>query len=295
MWSPVPNEVKEPSAKRNAKDTVFVDLFSDPKYLFMLYKDLHPEDTTATAVDLSISSIRKVLSNDVYNDLSFFVRDDKLLIMVEAQSTFTINVLPRMLFYVLTLWKEHITGTKQDIYNTKPVEFPTTELYVIFSGDRKDKPKDLYFDDLFPGTGFELNFKAKVLYGENDGIIIDQYVAFCKILSRQVKEKGRTLDAVKETIHICTNMNVLKEYLQAREKEVVTIMEMLFNQEYQDKLRYNEAMKAGRLEGLQEGGLYMLFELAQSGTIPLKTAAIKANLPEPTFVAEMNRYFATIQ
>lgn len=92
-------------------------------------------------------------------------------------------------------------------------------------------------------------------------------------------------------------------------------MEMLFSQEYQDKLRYNKAMaiglqkgeEKGRQEGIeegmekgerkgrQEGGLYMLFDLAKAGAIPLNFAASKANLSEPAFIAEMNRYFATVQ
>jgi len=30
---------------RNAKDSIFVDLFDRPEYLFQLYHVLHPEDT----------------------------------------------------------------------------------------------------------------------------------------------------------------------------------------------------------------------------------------------------------
>ncbi len=30
-------------AKRNIKDSVFTDIFKDPKNLFQLYKSLHPE------------------------------------------------------------------------------------------------------------------------------------------------------------------------------------------------------------------------------------------------------------
>mgnify|MGYP003258544276 CR=1 FL=1 len=35
-----------------------------------------------------------------------------------------------------------------------------------------------------------------------------------------------------ETIRICKDQNVLKEYLQSREKEVMSIMMTLFDQEY---------------------------------------------------------------
>ncbi len=40
-----------------------------------------------------------------------------------------------------------------------------------------------------------------------------------------------TQKAVKETIRICKNRNVLKEYLLDREKEVVSIMMSLFDDE----------------------------------------------------------------
>ena len=35
-------------AKHKIKDSVFTNLFKDKKYLFQLYKALHPEDTNAT-------------------------------------------------------------------------------------------------------------------------------------------------------------------------------------------------------------------------------------------------------
>ena len=40
-----------------------------------------------------------------------------------------------------------------------------------------------------------------------------------------------TQKAVTETIHICRDRNVLREYLAQKEKEVVTIMMSLFDEE----------------------------------------------------------------
>lgn len=106
---------------------------------------------------------------------------------------------------------------------------PDIEFYVIFPGKCKDKPELLSFARLFPDIGNNMDFKVKVLYGENDGIAIDQYVAFCKTLSRRIKEKGRTIEAIEETIRACVAAGVLKEYLQVYEKEVTAILEALFN------------------------------------------------------------------
>ena len=61
--------------------------------------------------------------------------------------------------------------------------------------------------------------------------IINQYIIFCKVFDEQRKLYGMTEQTVRETIRICKDRNVLKEYLMNREMEVVTIMMSLFNDE----------------------------------------------------------------
>ena len=50
--------------------------------------------------------------------------------------------------------------------------------------------------------------------------------------NEQRKLYGSTKKAVTETIRICKDRNVLKEYLESKEQEVVDIMMTLFNEEY---------------------------------------------------------------
>ena len=49
--------------------------------------------------------------------------------------------------------------------------------------------------------------------------------------SEQTKEHGMTKQAVTETIRICKDRNILKQYLSSKEVEVVTIMMSLFDNE----------------------------------------------------------------
>ncbi len=44
-------------AKHKVKDSVFTNIFKDKKYLFRLYKALHPEDTNATEEQLKYVTI----------------------------------------------------------------------------------------------------------------------------------------------------------------------------------------------------------------------------------------------
>lgn len=46
-----------------------------------------------------------------------------------------------------------------------------------------------------------------------------------------MKLHGRSREAVTETIRICKDRNVLREFLESREKEVISIMMTLFDEE----------------------------------------------------------------
>ena len=218
--------------KRNIKDCVFTDLFGNKKYLRELYLVLHPEDTDVTEDDLTDITIENVLVNDLYNDLGFRV-GSRLIILAEAQSSWSPNILIRALLYIATTYQKYIDERNLDLYTSKKVEIPKPELYVIYTGDRKTRPKELQLSkEFFPdATDLALDVKVKMIYGDNKYDILGQYVLFTKVYDEQRKLYGRTRKAIEETIRICKERDVLKEYLESREGEVVTMMMTLFNQE----------------------------------------------------------------
>ena len=61
--------------------------------------------------------------------------------------------------------------------------------------------------------------------------IFHQYVAFTKVCQEQASIHGRTRKAIQEAIRICKDRNVLKEYLESKEKEIVNMMMELYDQE----------------------------------------------------------------
>lgn len=123
------------SARRNAKDTVFRDLFSRSEYLLELYRALHPEDTDVTADMFSHITIENVLTDRMYNDLGFMVRG-RLLVLVEAQSTWSSNILIRAFMYLAQSYQDYFEQQKVNLYGTRRIELPKPELYVIYTGDR---------------------------------------------------------------------------------------------------------------------------------------------------------------
>ena len=109
---------------------------------------------------------------------------------------------------------------------------PKPELYVIFTGNKGRKPDRISLaKEFFEGTNVDVEVKAKVIYESDQDDIINQYIIFCKVFNEQTKQHGMTKKAVTETIRICKDRNVLREYLLDREKEVVTIMMSLFDEE----------------------------------------------------------------
>ena len=218
-------------AKRTAKNSVFLDLFQNKSYLLKLYKTLHPEDITATEDSLTDVTITNVLTDNLYNDLGF-IANNKLLILVEAQSTWTVNILVRVLLYLAQSYHEYFQRTGQDYYKSRKVRMPKPELYVIFTGNKGRKPNRIVLsEEFFKDADIDIEVKAKVVYESDTDDIINQYIVFCKVFNEQTKQHGMTQKAVTETIRICKDRNVLREYLLDREKEVVTIMMSLFDEE----------------------------------------------------------------
>ena len=222
----------KPEAKRKIKDSVFTDLFQDTKYVLKLYQALHPEDTEVTEENISNVTLKNVLLDQMYNDLGFQI-GERLIVLVEAQSTWTPNILIRSLMYLAQTWQEYIESTGQNVYASRKIELPEPELYVIYTGDRKAHPNHMLLtEDFFGNHHSDIEVKVKMIYDGKEGDIINQYVGFTRVYNEQVRQYGRTRQAVMETIRICRDRNYLKEYLEAREKEVVNIMMTLFDDEY---------------------------------------------------------------
>ena len=224
-------EKKESFAKYTAKDSVFGALFRDKKYLMQLYRALHPEDAETTEDALTDITIRNVLANGIFNDLAFRV-GDKIMFLVEHQSSWTMNIIIRVLMYLVQIYHDYFEEQGADLYGSKKVHVPEPELYMIFTGERASRPETISLSkEFFGGKECAIEVKVKVLYGGKGNDIISQYVNFTKVYNEQVKQYGRSREAVTETIRICKDRDVLREFLLGREKEVISIMMALFDEE----------------------------------------------------------------
>ena len=239
--------------KRGAKDGVFVHLFQDKKYVLQLYKVLHPEDVDATEDMIEIITLENVLTDNIYNDLDFMI-DRRLIVLVEAQSIWMANIIVRALMYLAQTYHDYMGKEELNVYGSKTLDLPEPEMYVIYTGNRIiGKNAITLSEEFFHGKETDLEVTVHVLTDGKEHDIIYQCVAFTKVLDDQVRLHGKTREAIMETIRICKDRDLLKQYLTEHEQEVRDIMITLFDNETILKGYTREKVNAARTEGMKAG------------------------------------------
>ena len=246
--------------KRNTKDSVFTNLFQEPEYVVQLYKALHPdEDVTEDMIE--IVTLKNILVDGIYNDLGFTI-GKRLVVLVEAQSTWTVNIIIRGLMYLVQTYEDYISNEELNVYSSKKIELPRPELYVIYSGNKKiDNEYITLSEEFFDGEQSALEVRVRVLSDGKQGDIINQYVTFTRVYNEQIQKHGRTMDAIRETIRICKDENILREYLSKHEREVQDIMFALFDDEQILDAYTRDVQKQSRADGKWEKTREIAFKL----------------------------------
>lgn len=235
--------------KRNVKDSVFTHLFQNRQYVLQLFKALHPEARDVTEDMIEIVTLENVLVDNIYNDLGFMV-GEQLVVLVEAQSTWTANIIVRALMYMAQTYHDYIGKKELNLYGSKRIAIPKPELYMIYTGDRAVRQDVISLsEEFFSGEQTDLDVRVHVLTDGKQGDIINQYITFTRILNEQINQHGRTYQAVLETIRICKDRNVLAGYLAEHEQEVQNIMVSLFDNNQIVKAYTKEKVEEGRKEG----------------------------------------------
>ncbi len=242
--------------KHKVYDSVFSDLFSDKKYLKELYKVLIDSavDDDIQDEDINLIEIDKVFINDLYNDLSFVVKDE-LFILLEAQSSYTKNIATRILLYLAKGLEEYIVhntkGKFYSLYNEKIVEIPKIKLYTVYTGSKEFSDHYIYLNEVMKKSKIksDIDLKVKVICRPNKANVLGQYIMLCTILREELKKQETKEKAVKETIKICMDGGILKEYLEKRKFEVGKMLAHSITTEDWVEYRYRE----GKIEGIIEG------------------------------------------
>jgi len=153
---------------------------------------------------------------------------------------------------------------------------PVPEIYVIYTGDRNTRPSEVSLvQEFFEGKESCIDVKVNMIYDGEEGDIINQYVIFTKVCNQQMALYGRSRKAVLEAIRICKDRNVLREYLSSKEKEVVDIMMVLYDEQ--------EVMKSYVESEVYESQIETAREMLQNHE-PIEKIIKYSRLPEETIL-----------
>ena len=240
------------SMKRAVKDSVFTKMFNEPKYSLDLYKALHPEDKTVTESDIKTTTLDPIITDGIYNDLSFLVRD-KLIILVEAQSTWSVNILWRHFFYLAETYKSFIAGREKSLHGIRKVYFPVPEMYVIYTGTKSDISDIISLKEEFLTPNSSLELTAKVITNPEKYDIISQYIRFAHKVDYYKTQPGDKQTKALKILDECIAEGILVEFLTEHRAEVLEIMNFLFDPDYIYKAYEKELAEIAEEKGMARG------------------------------------------
>lgn len=166
-----------------------MNLFHIPKYTVKLVKALHPE-LEILETDVETVTLQSFLTIKPYNDLGIMVKD-RLLILVEAQSTWSVNILIRILLYWASTCHEYLKKKPQlNLYGREKIFLPKPEFYVIYTGQTKNCPKEISLAKEFFDEGATADLRVKILTESGKEDIIQQYIEFCHVFDEQIRKYG---------------------------------------------------------------------------------------------------------
>ena len=118
------------SVNREYKNSLFTTLFNDAEKLLSLYNAVSGSDLPLDT-PVEIATLEDVLFNYRRNDLAF-VLDDKIIILIEHQSSISANMPLRLLIYVARIYEKLIDNTA--VYKSKLLKIPKPDFIVLYNG-----------------------------------------------------------------------------------------------------------------------------------------------------------------
>jgi len=265
-----------PKANREFKNSVFTLLFNEEEAIrdisgavgAMLGKEINP------STSIKKTTLQNVLSSGKLNDLSFML-DDKLIVLIEHQSTINKNMPLRMLHYISEIYNR--LYDKKDLYKKEKISIPKPVFIVLYNGEEDIADfeeyllSDLYkeFDKSKDPLFLELKVQVRNINKGHSVEIVDQspllrdYVAFVEEVREVGKEEGMTPErAMEMAIENCIKKGILTDFLNHHKTEVMKMLVTEWDYDLEKEVLQEEALEKGRekerailVKSLYENGL----------------------------------------
>jgi len=248
-------------ANKKHKSSVFSALFSNPEALRELYSAIEGIELSPDSI-ISINTLSDVLFMKQINDVSFTI-DDRIVVLIEHQSTINNNVPLRLLMYIARVFEKIIEREK--LYQKKIEKIPTPEFIVLYNGKEPYPDREeLRLSDSFlkaegvkvPGNnGFTLELVVHVYninHGRNPGILarsktLDGYSIFMSKIKEYNSEQSLE-ESIKTAIKYCIKNEILVQFLKEHGPEVINMLTDELSIEEIAAVRYREGREESREE-----------------------------------------------
>ena len=252
-------------------NTAFIEK-STPRYKDNVLRKLLEDEVRAREVVSAITGIdydadTPIIVHDLgtslhhrFNDVAVSI-DDKLLVMIEHQSTFNPNMPFRLLEYVVAILESAFVEAKQ-LYSKKLHKFPTPIFYVLYNGVEPLKVTELKLSDAFktasPPNGLELVAEIiDVNFGGDHPVLAkSESLQGYAILIEKIREfqrNGQNRDkAIASAMDFCIINGVLTNFLQENYAEVMRLMLREYNQEEEHEVIRQDAFEQKTFEIAQK-------------------------------------------
>ena len=280
---------------RNYKDSVFVDLFAKDitakENFVSLYNALHETNLDYKTTEVKPVMIEQVLYMKYYNDIAMLI-DNKIVVLIEHQSTINENMPFRILEYIARIY-EKVVKTKNK-FGKKLVKIPLPEFYVFYNG-KEDFPleKTLKLSDAFmlpekeysaDLLNFPLEITVKVVNINIDKgnpilkrcKVLDQYSDFIELVRKSI-DSG-TDDPFATAISQAAKEGFLSDYLERKSTEVENMLMTEYDYDTDIAVQREEAYE----DGLSKGAYQEKLETAKSmlaDNLNIQFIAKYTNLP----------------
>lgn len=231
---------------------------------------------------LKIVTLEGTFLSQVKNDISFLLAG-RNLIFLEHQSTENQNMALRCLYYVCEQLRKYIPAKK--LYQNVPIRLPVPEFHVFYTG-RRDMPEiyQMKLSDAYMRTEEEIYLELKVnfhniAYDKTKALLkksrsLHDYSFFIDRIKGNIADGMERAQAIREAMLYCEEHDIMKEFLQQHEGEVIDMVNFEWNQKDFEEAILEEGIERGRAEGKVDVVLEML-----RGKLPLEMIARMSKLP----------------
>jgi len=252
------------------RDTLLRKLFEEKTRTIELCNAVtgsnYTEDTEVILCDLDSSLTWR------YNDLAFAI-DDKLLFMIEHQSTISPNLPLRFLSYVSDVLSLFFVENNE-LYKNNLYKIPAPKLYVLYNGKNQPKEKYLKLSDAFHlndgKTSLELTIEIiDVNYNSGHEVLeksvsLQSYAYLIDQVNKQINQGIKRDKAISLTIDHCIEKGILAEFLKTHYKEVSKMLNLQYDQEAEHRAIHQN--------GANEKAIEMAKKLLKRGMSPIDIA-----------------------